>query len=209
MGVSMSQGSLFIISAPSGAGKTSLVTKLVENRADLEVSVSHTTRPMRDGEENGTHYHFVEKAQFEKEIEVANFLEHAEVFGNYYGTSQKVVEDKLAQGIDIILEIDWQGAEQVRKLVPSAISIFIVPPSIAELRSRLTGRGQDADDVIERRLSEAQTEMSHYCEFDFLVVNDDFDTALSQLDAIFEANRLKIDLQKVAQASLLTDLLNK
>ena len=209
MGVSMSQGSLFIISAPSGAGKTSLVTKLVENRADLEVSVSHTTRPMRDGEENGTHYHFVEKAQFEKEIEAANFLEHAEVFGNYYGTSQKVVEDKLAQGIDIILEIDWQGAEQVRKLVPSAISIFIVPPSIAELRSRLTGRGQDADDVIERRLSEAQTEMSHYCEFDFLVVNDDFDTALSQLDAIFEANRLRIDLQKVAQASLLTDLLNK
>ena len=209
MGVSMSQGSLFIISAPSGAGKTSLVTKLVENRADLEVSVSHTTRPMRDGEENGTHYHFVEKAQFEKEIEAANFLEHAEVFGNYYGTSQKVVEDKLAQGIDIILEIDWQGAEQVRKLVPSAISIFIVPPSIAELRSRLTGRGQDADDVIERRLSEAQTEMSHYCEFDFLVVNDDFDTALSQLDAIYEANRLRIDLQKVAQASLLTDLLNK
>ncbi len=209
MGVSMSQGSLFIISAPSGAGKTSLVTKLVESRADLEVSVSHTTRPMRDGEENGTHYHFVEKAQFEKEIEAANFLEHAEVFGNYYGTSQKVVEDKLAQGIDIILEIDWQGAEQVRKLVPSAISIFIVPPSIAELRSRLTGRGLDADDVIERRLSEAKTEMSHYCEFDFLVVNDDFDTALSQLDAIFEANRLKIDLQKVAQASLLTDLLNK
>lgn len=205
----MSQGSLFIISAPSGAGKTSLVGKLVAQRAQLEVSVSHTTRPMRNGEENGVHYHFVSKEVFEAEIGEANFLEHAEVFGNYYGTSQKVVEDKLAEGIDIILEIDWQGAEQVRKLVPAAISIFIVPPSLGELRNRLTGRGQDSEEVIARRLSEAQLEMSHYCEFDYLVVNDDFDTALSQLDAIFEANRLKIDYQKEAQQTLLTDLLNK
>ncbi|GLQ33007.1 guanylate kinase [Litoribrevibacter albus] len=203
----MKRGSLFIISAPSGAGKTSLVAKLVASQPEIEVSVSHTTRPMRPGEENGVHYHFVSKAEFEAEINNSNFLEFAEVFGNYYGTSQKVVEQKLAQGIDVILEIDWQGAEQVRRLVPEAISIFIVPPSIDELRSRLTNRGQDADDVIARRLSEAQTEMSHYLEFDYLVVNDDFETALSQLQAIFTANRLTIDKQQSAQQVLMADLL--
>ncbi|MFC3152605.1 guanylate kinase [Litoribrevibacter euphylliae] len=203
----MKRGSLFIISAPSGAGKTSLVGKLVESQPEIEVSVSHTTRPMRNGEENGVHYHFVSKDEFEDEIKEANFLEYAEVFGNYYGTSHKVVEQKLAEGVDVILEIDWQGAAQVRKLVPEAISIFIVPPSINELRSRLTNRGQDADDVIARRLSEAQTEMSHYLEFDYLVVNDDFDTALSQLQAIFTASRLTIEKQQTAQGALMADLL--
>ena len=203
----MKRGSLFIISAPSGAGKTSLVSALVESRPEIQVSVSHTTRPMRNGEENGVHYHFVTKEVFEAEIGEANFLEYAEVFGNYYGTSQKVVEQKLSEGVDVILEIDWQGAEQVRKLMPEAISVFIVPPSMEELRSRLTGRGSDAEDVIARRLSEAQTEMSHYLEFDYLVVNDDFNTALSELKAIFTANRLVIGKQQEAQKTLMSDLL--
>jgi guanylate kinase len=203
----MSRGSLFIISAPSGAGKTSLVGKLVESQPEIQVSVSHTTRPMRPGEENGVHYHFVSKDVFESEIKASRFLEYAEVFGNYYGTSQTVVEQKLDEGIDVILEIDWQGAEQVRNLVPEAISIFIVPPSIDELRNRLNGRGQDAEDVIARRLSEAKAEMSHYLEFDYLVVNDDFEVALSQLKAIFAANRLVISKQEQAQKSLMGDLL--
>lgn len=203
----MKRGSLFIISAPSGAGKTSLVGKLVESQPEIQVSVSHTTRPSRPGEENGVHYHFVSKEDFEVQIGEANFLEYAEVFGNYYGTSQKVVEEKLAEGVDVILEIDWQGAEQVRKLMPEAISVFIVPPSMEELRNRLTGRGSDADDVIARRLSEAQLEMSYYLEFDYLVVNDDFDVALSQLQAIFSANRLTIGKQQLAQKELMSDLL--
>lgn len=203
----MKRGSLFIISAPSGAGKTSLVGKLVESQPEIQVSVSHTTRPSRPGEENGVHYHFVSKEDFEVQIGEANFLEYAEVFGNYYGTSQKVVEEKLTEGVDVILEIDWQGAEQVRKLMPEAISVFIVPPSMEELRNRLTGRGSDADDVIARRLSEAQLEMSHYLEFDYLVVNDDFDVALSQLQAIFSANRLTIGKQQLAQKELMSDLL--
>lgn len=203
----MKRGSLFIISAPSGAGKTSLVGKLVESQPEIQVSVSHTTRPSRPGEENGVHYHFVSKEDFEVQIGEANFLEYAEVFGNYYGTSQKVVEEKLAEGVDVILEIDWQGAEQVRKLMPEAISVFIVPPSMEELRNRLTGRGSDAEDVIARRLSEAQLEMSYYLEFDYLVVNDDFDVALSQLQAIFSANRLTIGKQQLAQKELMSDLL--
>jgi len=203
----MKRGSLFIISAPSGAGKTSLVGKLVESQPEIQVSVSHTTRPSRPGEENGVHYHFVSKEDFEVQIGEANFLEYAEVFGNYYGTSQKVVEEKLAEGVDVILEIDWQGAEQVRKLMPEAISVFIVPPSMEELRNRLTGRGSDADDVIARRLSEAQLEMSHYLEFDYLVVNDDFEVALSLLQAIFSANRLTIGKQQLAQKELMSDLL--
>jgi guanylate kinase len=203
----MKRGSLFIISAPSGAGKTSLVAKLVESQPEIEVSVSHTTRPMRPGEADGVHYHFVSKDEFEDEIKEANFLEYAEVFGNYYGTSQKVVEQKLAEGVDVILEIDWQGAAQVRKLVPEAISIFIVPPSIEALRSRLTNRKQDSEEVIERRLSEAKTEMSHYLEFDYLVVNDDFDVALNQLQAIFTASRLTMEKQQSAQSALMVDLL--
>lgn len=203
----MNTGTLFVVSAPSGAGKTSLVTKLVESRDTLEVSVSHTTRPMRPGEENGKHYHFVTKEAFQADIGKGHFLEHAEVFGNFYGTSHLAIEEKLSQGIDVILEIDWQGAEQVRRLIPDCLSIFIVPPSLQELRRRLEGRASDAEDVIERRLAEAQDEMSHYAEFDYLVVNDDFDHAYQQLDAIFESVRLEMLNQQVKYADLLQNLL--
>jgi guanylate kinase len=203
----MNTGTLFVVSAPSGAGKTSLVSKLVESRETLEVSVSHTTRPMRPGEENGKHYHFVSKEAFQADIGKGHFLEHAEVFGNFYGTSHLAIEEKLSQGIDVILEIDWQGAEQVRRLIPDCLTIFIVPPSLQELRKRLEGRASDAADVIERRLAEAQDEMSHYAEFDYLVVNDDFDHAFNQLDAIFEAVRLEMLNQQVKYADLLQNLL--
>ena len=203
----MNTGTLFVVSAPSGAGKTSLVSKLVESRETLEVSVSHTTRPMRPGEENGKDYHFVSKEAFQADIGKGHFLEHAEVFGNFYGTSHLAIEEKLSQGIDVILEIDWQGAEQVRRLIPDCLTIFIVPPSLQELRKRLEGRASDAADVIERRLAEAQDEMSHYAEFDYLVVNDDFDHAFNQLDAIFEAVRLEMLNQQVKYADLLQNLL--
>lgn len=178
------QGTLFVISAPSGAGKTSLVSALLDRDEALSVSVSHTTRPMREGERDGVNYHFVTREAFEAMIARGDFLEHAEVFGNYYGTSQVWVREALAQGRDVILEIDWQGAEQVRRLMSGCVSIFIVPPSADVLRNRLTGRGTDAPEVVERRLREAAEECRHAVEFDYLVVNDAFEVALADLQAI-------------------------
>jgi guanylate kinase len=175
---------LFVIAAPSGAGKTSLVKALRERLPALQVSISHTTRPRRPTEEHGREYFFVDQAQFRRLIAEGAFLEHALVFDNYYGTSLAQLQEKLAAGHDVILEIDWQGARQVRSAVPGCRTIFILPPSRAALRQRLTGRGTDSQAVIERRLADAVADMSHWNEFDFVVVNDDFDRAVAQLAEI-------------------------
>lgn len=201
------QGTLYIISAPSGAGKTSLVKALIEGTDDIMVSVSHTTRGMRPGEEDGRDYHFTDVETFRSMIADNAFLEHAEVFGNFYGTSRSSALDRMAQGTDVILEIDWQGAQQVRQKMPEAVSIFILPPSREELERRLRGRGTDSDEVIARRLAEAVTEMSHYREFDYLVFNDEFDTALIQLRAIVLARRQRAEAQIAAQQEVLAALL--
>jgi len=201
------QGALYIISAPSGAGKTSLVKALVDSTAEVRVSVSHTTRAPRPGETDGVHYHFVDKEAFQAMAAEGGFLEHAEVFGNFYGTSRAGVEALMEQGVDVILEIDWQGAAQIRQVMPEAVSVFILPPSRAELESRLRGRGQDSEEVIARRLAEARAEMAHHGEFDYLVVNDDFDQALAELRAVFTARRLRREVQIPRLAGLLADLL--
>jgi guanylate kinase len=200
-------GTLYIVSAPSGAGKTSLVKALIDAQPSIRLSVSHTTRAMRPGEQHGVNYHFVERTDFLGLIEHGDFLEHAEVFGNLYGTSQSTLQQTLDEGHDLILEIDWQGAEQVRRLMPQARSIFILPPSQQALRQRLTNRGQDSDEIIEGRMREAVSEMSHYVEYDFLVINDDFATALEDLKAIFRANRLQQTPQQERFSTLLASLL--
>ncbi len=200
------QGTLFVISAPSGAGKTSLVSEMLRQDSLLGVSVSHTTRPMREGEQNGVNYHFVSRGEFEAMIARGDFLEHADVFGNLYGTSQVWVRETLATGQDVILEIDWQGAKQVRRLIPECVSVFIVPPSAEVLRQRLVGRGTDAPDVVERRLAEAEEECRHAVEFDYLVVNDDFSTALADLLAIVRSRRLQIAAQQQRYGELLAGL---
>ena len=202
------RGTLYTVSAPSGAGKTSLVAALVERNPTLTVSVSHTTRPMRPGEQDGVNYHFVAREAFLAMLEQAAFLEHAEVFGNLYGTSQLWVEEQLAAGTDVILEIDWQGARQVKRLMPDTRSIFILPPSRDTLRERLTSRGQDDDTVIQRRMAQAEQEMSHYIESDFLILNLDFDRARAELQAIVDCHRLRTSVQAQRLAATLQDLLN-
>ncbi len=203
----MSIGNLYIVSAPSGAGKTSLVKALLEAEPRVRVSVSHTTRAMRPGEVDGVNYHFVSREQFTAMLEQDAFLEHAQVFDNFYGTSQHWVEQTLAEGYDLILEIDWQGAQQVRRLLPQAKSIFILPPTQEALRHRLTNRGQDSGEIIERRMRDAVSEMSHYVEFDYLVINDDFGHALEDLKAIFRANQLLQTPQQMRHGGLLSELL--
>ncbi|MDH4558749.1 guanylate kinase [Pseudomonas sp. BN417] len=200
-------GTLYIVSAPSGAGKTSLVKALIDAEPNIRVSVSHTTRGMRPGEVDSVNYNFVTREEFVHMLEHGDFLEHAEVFGNLYGTSQRWVQQTLAEGHDLILEIDWQGAQQVRHLMPQAKSIFILPPSQEALRQRLNNRGQDSDEIIDRRMREAVSEMSHYVEYDYLVINDDFATALDDLRAIFRANQLRHGAQQVRHGALLARLL--
>ncbi|HAW25473.1 MAG: guanylate kinase [Gammaproteobacteria bacterium] len=202
-----STGTLYIVSAPSGAGKTSLVKALLDAQPQVRVSVSHTTRPMRPGEVDGVNYHFVSREEFLERLEHDEFLEHAEVFGNLYGTSQRWLEQTLSEGFDLILEIDWQGAQQVRRLMPQAKSIFILPPTQESLRQRLTNRGQDSDEVIEKRMREAVSEMTHYVEYDYLVINDDFAHALIDLQAIFRANQLLQTAQQQRFEALLGQLL--
>ena len=200
-------GTLYIISAPSGAGKTSLVKAMLGELEGASVSVSHTTRAMRPGEKNGVDYHFIEKTEFEAMVARGDFLEHAQVFDNYYGTSKIGVQGQLAAGQDVILEIDWQGARQVRDWQPQAISIFVLPPSREALEERLRGRGTDSDAIIQRRMRDAVSEMSHYPEYDFLVINDRFETALVELQAILLAQRQRLALQQARHPNLLAALL--
>ncbi|WP_064606254.1 guanylate kinase [Photobacterium sp. J15] len=205
----MSKGTLYIVSAPSGAGKSSLISALLENNPTyaMKVSVSHTTRDMRPGEVNGVHYNFVAVEEFKALIDEGAFLEYAEVFGNYYGTSRPWIEENLNKGIDVFLDIDWQGARQIRKQMPEARSIFILPPSRPELERRLNTRGQDSEEVIAKRMSEARSEISHYNEYDYVIVNDDFDVAVMDMKAILRAERLKEAKQAVKHANMLDCLL--
>ena len=200
-------GRLFVISAPSGAGKTSLVKTLVERSNNLAVSVSHTTRSMRPGEVDGVNYHFVSESAFTHLRDSEGFFEWAQVFDNYYGTSREGVEHQLAKGLDVILEIDWQGARQVKSLVESAVSIFVLPPSTEALRERLTGRGQDDAPVIERRMQSARDEITHYTEADFVVLNDVFNEALSDLESIIYSQQPAQTPQSECLASVIADLL--
>jgi guanylate kinase len=201
------RGNLYTVSAPSGAGKTSLVKALLESVDDIRVAVSHTTRAMRPGEVDGVDYHFVDQDTFMAMVGNGDFLEHAQVFDNYYGTSASSTTELLESGQDVILEIDWQGAAQVRQLFPEAIGVFILPPSREALESRLRNRGQDSDEVIARRMQDARQEISHYAEYDYLVVNDDFDEALGALRGLVLSRRLGIERQAVALSGLLAELL--
>lgn len=202
----MAQGTLFIISAPSGAGKTSLVSEILMRMDNIQASISHTTRAARTGEVDGVNYHFVSQQTFQSMVTEDAFLEHAEVFGNFYGTSKQWVQDTLHAGIDVILEIDWQGAEQVRQQFAQSKSIFILPPSKQALVDRLNERGQDDVEVINKRVAAATEEMSHYIEADYLVINDNFDLALEQLKSIISAQRCKMPVQ--GHEKLLSDLLS-
>lgn len=205
----MVTGSLFIITAASGTGKTSLVKQLIATTNDLAVSISHSTRQPRPGEIDGQHYHFVSREIFADMIKKGEFLEHAEVFENYYGTAQSTVEFMLSNGLDVILEIDWQGALQVQKLRPDATTIFILPPDRQSLRQRLSNRGQDSQEVIERRLAGSVNEMSQYVNFDYVVINDNFDVALAELKSIIIANRLTLAKQQERHAGRIEQLLSE
>jgi guanylate kinase len=198
---------LFTISAPSGAGKTSLVKALLEKRAEaVAVSVSHSTRAIRPGEVNGKAYHFVTLEEFKRMVDAGEFLEHARVFDNYYGTARASVETLLASGKHVILEIDWQGARQVKAKLPETVSIFILPPSREELEQRLRLRGTDDENTIKRRMRDADREMSHYNDAEYLVINDVFDQALFDLDAIIHAQSLTLARQKLKNQSLVDSI---
>ncbi|OTA15575.1 guanylate kinase [Xenorhabdus vietnamensis] len=205
----MNQGTLYIVSAPSGAGKSSLIQALLKTQPlyDTQVSVSHTTRQARPGENHGEHYFFVTVDEFQNMISHDEFLEYACVFGNYYGTSRKVIEDTLASGIDVFLDIDWQGTQQIRQKMPAARSIFILPPSREELLRRLQGRGQDSKEVIAKRMAQAVAEMEHYNEYDYVIINDDFNTALADLQSIIRSERLRLDRQTQRHNALISKLL--
>ena len=205
---------LFIVAAPSGCGKTSLVESLINDAKNLRVSISHTTRNPRVDEVNGTNYHFVSVSEFQKMVSEDSFIEHAEVFENFYGTSKKLINDNLDNNIDVILEIDWQGARQVKQNLPSAISIFILPPSKEALELRLKNRAQDDELIIKKRMLDAENQMSHYSEFDFLVINDDFNTALTDLESIISSSNnidtrahLSLEEQSIKYKKLLKKLI--
>ncbi len=203
----MAKGTLYIISAPSGAGKTSLVKTLLETMSEVVVSLSHTTRVKRDEEVDGREYHFIDEQTFDQMVANDEFLEHADVFGNKYGTSRQHLQEQLLLGQDVILEIDWQGARQIRQLMADCKSIFVLPPTMQALSDRLIGRGQDAKETIELRMNEAKSEMTHYAEFDYIIINDDFDTAVTELASIFVSNRLLADAQQQRHSEKLAELL--
>ena len=202
------KGNLFIVAAPSGGGKTSLVKNLVKILTDIEISISHTTRPERPGEQHGVDYFFVSKNEFMVMIDQSAFIEHAVVFDYYYGTSIAQIKDRLSAGIDVLLDIDWQGAQQIKQLFPEAVSVFVIPPSLKALNQRLKSRQQDDEQIIKNRMLKAQDELSHYAEFDYLIVNDEFTKAVNELQAIVIAQRLSIKRQVKKQAKLLSLLLN-
>ncbi len=204
-----SQGTLFIVSAPSGAGKTSLLKRLREELAGVMISVSHTTRPKRPGEAEGKDYFFISREAFEAMLTRDAFLEHARVFDHYYGTSRRQVEENLERGLDVILEIDWQGARQVREKIPGSRSVFILPPSLEVLEKRLRARAQDSEETIARRMRDARNEISHYDEYDYLVVNGDFETALGELKSILIADRLRLERQRRRLRPVLENLLEE
>jgi guanylate kinase len=199
------RGSLFVVVAPSGAGKTSLVNELLRRDGRIRLSISYTTRAPREGEAHGREYHFVDRARFEGMIASGDFLEHANVYGNYYGTSKRWIETELAGDNDVLLEIDWQGARQVRSLFPEMVGIFVLPPSISELRRRLEARGKDAPETIATRMASARNEVSHVLEFEYIIVNEEFDSAVSDLQAIVRASRVARARQSVRVASLLAE----
>lgn len=201
----MAEGKLFIFSAASGAGKTSLAKALVEREPGIAFSVSHTTRAPRPGEQHGVHYYFVSREEFDRMVAAGEFVEHATVFGNSYGTSWQAIENLLNSGKSVILDIDWQGARAIKAQRPDAVSVFILPPSRTALRERLIGRGQDSTDVIDRRMQAAVAEMSHYREFDFVVVNDDFDATLADLRAILHDTPEQLRALAFDPATLLND----
>lgn len=202
----MTSGALFIVTAPSGAGKTSLVRELVKDDDSLCISVSHTTRPRREGERDGVDYFFVDRDEFERKLAENTFLEHAEVYGHYYGTSREWVQQHREQGLDVILEIDWQGAEQVRKLDPTACSIFILPPSVETLRQRLETRALDDEKTIERRMRQAQEELAQSRKSDYLVINEEFERALADIRAIIRSRHLRREEQQTRYANLMNSL---
>ncbi len=206
--VNATRGQLLIVSAPSGAGKTSLIKALMEQDQRVEVSVSHTTRPQRSGEVEGVNYFFISTETFHEMREAGAFFESAEVFGHFYGTSLTQLEARLSDGADVILEIDWQGAQQVRKLLPDSAWLFILPPSLKALKARLQARGQDAEDTIEIRMRAARDEMSHWDEADYLIINDQFDSALEALQALVRSLRLRTGQQQSVLQNLIEDLLN-
>ena len=199
-------GTVYIVSAPSGGGKTTLMETLLSSTPRLKRVVTHTTRPAREGEVDGVDYHFVTIEQFKALVAEDGFLEYAEVFGNYYGTSKKEVDEKRQDGSDIVLVIDWQGAEQVKSKMPDAVGIFIIPPSIDALRTRLIHRNLDSEEIVNQRMADAVNQIQHYPKFDYLVVNDDFDIALMHLRTIFMSNRLRTEYQIWDQAELLKRL---
>jgi guanylate kinase len=200
-------GHLYIVAAPSGAGKTTLVRMLLENDSGIRLSISYTTRAPRSGEENGREYHFTDVETFRGMVARGEFLEWAEVHGNYYGTSRVWIESEMAAGRDVLLEIDWQGAQQVRKLFPEAIGVFVLPPSMAELARRLTGRGTDSAEVIDRRLAAAREEMRHVAEFEYVIINDALQQALVDLLSVVRASRLRHAVQRSRHPALFNDLL--
>lgn len=201
------RGVLYVVSAPSGAGKTSLVKVLLERDKALNLSVSYTTRAPRPGEESGVHYHFVDVETFRRMAADGAFVEHAEVFGNHYGTAEATLREALDAGRDLLLEIDWQGARQVRERFPEAVGLFIVPPSLAALEERLRGRGQDSDEIIAARMAESRSELAHYDEYDYLIVNDDFDLALEELATAVVAERLRRERRALAMREALDAML--
>ena len=201
------RGTLFIVAAPSGAGKSSIVNACLARDANICLSISYTSRAPRPGEHDGEHYNFVGREEFQRMIDAGDFFEHALVHGDWKGTAKKAVDARLAQGRDVLLEIDWQGARQVRERVPDAVSVFILPPSRDALDQRMRKRGQDSEDVMARRLAAAREEMSHYDEFDYVIVNEDFDTAVDEMCAIFTASRLRREIQAQRHAGLVAALL--
>ena len=201
------KASIFVFASPSGGGKTSLVKAVLEKLNDIEVSVSHSTRAMREGEQEGLHYHFVGDDEFDRLVKANTFIEHATVFGCQYGTNRLQIERRLSLGTDVVLDIDWQGARQIKKHFNNVVSIFILPPSVDALKERLTKRQQDDDTIITSRMEKAQSEIRHYDEFDYLVVNDDFEVALAQVIEIINADRLKSQFQALKHQSLLSNLL--